>query len=325
MFIQISDFAGVDVGAPTPSIMVPVGDYNLIVHDLGRGALPASPSGFTLVDITDDLKRGVAVAQERLTKLVSGVDVTRASELLNAANAMHLSGQQRLVAIAAKKGANASVKFAGKELSIAARQTRTVKLSMLYYRYTGAEQKDRWNKMGGALDSKTHADNSVAAANKYFRPQANVVFDLKSAKNWDSDGWMDSHRGGPPAEIPNINIRGGKIVAKGLVEKGLIDKSVDLTVIVVPQLYETDAVHMDPTNDYPSVIFTPWIFKDRPKTDPKADLFVPELCHEMVHGLGKAGHSSRAKVMCNDHANSTLDQELLIDKVTLDQINPLPR
>ena len=320
MFYQIEDFAGVDTGGLRPSVMAPVGGFNLFVHDAGRGKLPASEKGIVMTDITDALQKGVGAAMDALRRLVGVLDIWEASDLLSVANAMHLGGAKRLIAVTAKKNANLYAKLDGKDLDVLARTARTVKLAMLYYQYTGDEFADKWRAMGGGLDSKTHSKAAVVGLNKYFTPQANVVFELKSAADWALDGWIDSTRG-PPAEIPNVDLKGIRTLAKTLTEQKRIDGSADVTAVIVPMLTDSGAAH--PLSDeFPNVVFVPWVFKNWKKTDPNADLFLPELCHELVHALGKGEHASRGKVMCNDHSQSTLDQELLIDEDTLKAVNP---
>ena len=329
MFYQIDDYQGVDIGAPTPSIMIPSGGCNLVAHDQGRSARLDVRPGLDIYDVTDSLSKGVIDALDFLRVKVKGtLDTWTLSDLLSDAVKLGLNQTRRLIAISSRAAGEYKLKIEGKPINVEVRDQRTVTLSFVYYRYNGKDQDKLalWNKMGGGVDSNTHSRNGVDKANIYFVPQANIFFQRKAVHDWSTDDWLET------TTLNNRNILSypaiDHITGRHIAE-AKADPSADVTVIVVPTVrgganaFELPPDLMRTTRS----VFVPWFHFPRDRrpnsTNPNADLFIPELCHELVHALGQRDHSDRANVMCNTHKNSYLENELLIDKETLDLINPV--
>lgn len=322
MFYQIQDYKGVDTGAPTSSIMVGRGDYNLVVHDFGRGASLDPDAGIGVKDITDSLKSGIGVAQLALTQFV-GAPVRQWStpQLLHKAMDVLHDDRKRLLAITSKVAGDYKLKVAGNQINVAVRKYKRVGLCFVYYQYIGDEHQAEWQALGAPSSSDAHATGAVVGLNYYFLPQANIEFSFQGATDWET---TDYH--------PTWYMRDGRFNDQKFAELAH-SKGDDITVIIVPEIGDIDAgAFTDGPKNVPGlkghVSWVPWHFQSNRRkewADPNADPFIPELAHEIVHALCKNNnvHSSRAFVVCNDHTNSKLDQEYLIDKVTLDKINPV--
>lgn len=332
MFYQLEDYRGVDTDASTTSIMVPQGGYNLIVHDGGRSPQSQwNTNGVTFSDLTDSLKKNAGVATQLLTKIVgSPLEIWRAARLLDAASRMDLGERKRLVAITSRTPGFRNVTLAGKSLDIDVRKRRTVLLYFVYYFYVGVERQRDWQALGGSVggysggyplgDINKHSQYAIDGLNQYFIPQANIEFVRKDLRRWESDTWNDStlktRSAHTPSAQPEFDLADGDKYEDTSAVSGAI------TVFVVPHIYGSgEGAFGTRESDPLRQVWVPWIFfASTARHNPNGDLFIPLLGHEIVHQLGRldGSHSSRAEVMCNDHTNSHLDEEVLIDRETAD-------
>jgi hypothetical protein len=179
-------------------------------------------------------------------------------------------------------------------------------------------------RSGEAFTGLKHkAGNSkdiVEVLNRYFAPQANIQFEAKASKEWKEERWIPSFT---PQVIDRFHFDSGSGI--------MIDGSADWTVFVVPHYTDDqhgDAVHRGAPGARQTSIWVP----DNP-TQPGAvttpENFIVVLAHELSHGLGVGGESEHPKrngvlgaSIGKDQQGNDIRGGMLIDKSTLDKINP---
>jgi hypothetical protein len=313
MIYSIYDFGGVDPGGNPPSVMVPTGGCNLFIHDYGSGARLQPDPGILVKDFTEITKRNIGIAQQQLTKFLGAPlgfllpqTLTKAKDLL--------IGDKRLVAVTSKSPHDYDLTVGSAiNIKIIVRKFRNVPLQFVYFRYTGTEHLPEWNALNPPDDSASHASWAVANLNHYFFQQANVKFEVASVSNWDT---KDFHTAWTLRDVNQNSIKDLLFPASTIRPGGI-------RIIVLPSINESDAGAFSGFSSDKTVCYVPFYFAGWRRHNSDADLFIPELAHEIVHALSGISHSQRAKVMCNDHTNSKLDEELLIDYPTINRVNPI--
>ncbi len=338
MFYQLDDYCGVDTGGggQPPSIMVPVNDYNLIVHDGNPDpdALKWKYGGPARAeDITKQMTKNVTAAHQYIANFVGSPPVfARSMVLLSAASTMQLGKQKRVIAITSSQAGDFELSVAGSPLQVYARNHLTKTLAFWIYQYTGTTMQKEWAALGGALDSNAYSKYLVEGLNKYFEPQANVSFERKSVADWKTELWPS----------PNPNMRYDRPIFTHKFDGVDYDADVrgaeaasgaNIAVFVVPSIGGgANAFEVPKAGIYS--VWVPWTYYNSQRIKTTANggsysdaktLFIPEICHEVIHGLGGNHRKDRKGVMCHDEDRrdgSYLEIELLIDKKTLDVVNP---
>lgn len=308
MFYQIDDYFGVDVRGTPPSIMVPLNDFNLIVHDFGPNAFRSPPDGLTILDITDDLK-ATANAAQKLSRVLGGAaDLKNINDRLAQAKikAPNLGGSRRLVAITSKLKRDFTLTVGSQTFVVAVRGPRKFNVSFWVFTYTG--EKDVPGYWPGISPGVDDAWGYVNALNSYFYPQANIVFDIMNARAWERDAWPDA---------------GFSKKSAREIGPTMIDRSADWTIFVVPYVNLVDSEGSAFSGDATWIPFAPSSLG----LVAGLDSFIATLGHEMVHALAKKSglesdwHSTRGGTICNRATPPS--RAMLIDKPTLDVINPI--
>ena len=339
MFYQLDEYCGVDTGGQPPSIMVPVKDYNLIVHDGDPNAsMEWKHSGPARVeDITNQLTQNVTATHQYITNFVRSPPIfARSMVLLSAAGTMQLGAQKRVIAITSPLAGDFDLSVAGSQLQVAARNQRTVTLAFWIYQYTGTPKQKEWAVLGGALDSNAYSKYLVEGLKKYFEPQANVSFERKSVADWRTELWP-SPNPNTAYDRPIFTHKSDGVDYDADVRGAEAASGADVAVFVVPSIGGANAFEV-PASASPAGIYSVWVpwtyqLSQRLKTtrngasysDAKT-LFIPEICHEVIHALGGHHRTDRYGIMCHDADRSDgsyLEIELLIDKKTLDVVNPV--
>ena len=209
-----------------------------------------------------------------------------------------------------------------------------VTLAFWIYQYTGTIKQKEWAALG-ALDSNSYSKYLVEGLNKYFNSQANVYFERKRVADWKTELW--------PSPNPNTAYDRPIFTHKAdgvdyYVRGAEAASGADIAVFVVPSIGDANAFEV-PASSSPAGVYSVWVpwMYSRSQTlatitngtasysDPKT-LFIPEICHEVIHGLGGGHRTDRKCVMCHDEDRSDgsyLEIELLIDKKALDVVNPI--
>jgi hypothetical protein len=320
-FYKIADYQGVDDGVSPPTIMVPTGDYNLIVHDFGRAAKQTVEGNFKVIDITDGLSDDIGNTVQKVIKIAGKkADVSEVSGRLWSTRKTFpdLGSQKRLLAISASAPLDGKLTIKGAKesgsLTVAARSRVSGSLSFLFYTYTGDDVPVL--RAGGKYVPKhgpNDGANIVSTLNQYFLPQANVEFNLAASNAWPMKQW-----------IP--------LFTQQLIDRekfdDKIDKKADWTVFVIPAYDDGKgfAVHRGPPGAKQTSCWVP----NSPTGE--AAVTVPEkfiivLAHELGHSLGIGGedkHPKRNGVL-GANIGEGIRGGILIDYLTLNMINPLKK
>jgi hypothetical protein len=313
-FSEILPLFGVD--AAKGFMMVPVGGFNLIYHSLGKGAsLDDSPGGLSIKDVTDEFRKAPDVSTiSKNPKQPLFVDKEDTTAFLHAALQGLSDSSQRLLAVTANTPGvhTVTVKASRRSESLtvwALDRKPTTTFSFRYVKYTGQwpppgeTEKDADRYSRGVKRTKDEGAKYAKLISQLLLHQANVSVELKSSEDLGlttpfgpkaSNAWFKERL------LPNR------------------DKAADRTIFVVPQIDGAEGRSMidkDPTGlmvaDNPQVVWA----------GNAGDPFQLVATHELAHTLGSK-HRQVEGLLMSDYY---LKQGLLIDKDTLNEINPPPK
>jgi Matrixin len=310
-FSEILPLFGVD--AAKGFMMVPAGGFNLIYHFLGKGASFAdSLGGLSIKDVTDEFRKAPDVSTiSKNPKQPLFVDKDDMTAFFHAALQGLSDPSQRLLAVTANTPGvhTVTVKASRRSESLtvwALSKRPTTTFSFRYVKYIGQwpppgeteKDADRYSK--GVKRTKDEGEKYAKLIGQLLLHQANVSVELKSSDDVGlttpfgpraSNAWFKERL------LPNR------------------DKAADRTIFVVPQIDGAEGRSMidkDPTAlmvaENPKVV---WVGN-------AGDPFQLVATHELAHTLGSK-HRQEEGLLMSDYY---LKQGLLIDKDTLNEINP---
>ncbi len=313
-FSEILPLFGVD--AAKGFMMVPVGGFNLIYHFLGKGASIAdSPGGLSIKDVTDEVRKAPDVSTiSKNPKQPLFVDKDDMTAFFHAALQGLSDPSQRLLAVTANAPGVHTVTVTAsrrsESLTVWALDKKpTTTFSFRYVKYTGqwpppgATEKDADRYSQGVKRTKDEGEKYAKLISLLLLHQANVSVELKTSDDL------------------GLTTPFGKRASNIWFKERLLpnrDKAADRTIFVVPQIDGAEGRSMidnDPTAlmvaENPQVVWT----------GNAGDPFQLIATHELAHTLGSKHRKDEGLLMSDYY----LKQSLLIDKDTLNEINPPPK
>jgi hypothetical protein len=312
-FSEILPLFGADVARSF--MMVPVGGFNMIYHWFGKGAsFSVRPGPLSIRDITDEIRKAPDVSKIfKSPKQPLFVDKDEMTAFLHAAlQGLSTDPSQRLLAVSADARGVHTVKPTGSRQSgsltvwaLIERPPTTI--SFRYVRYTGtwpppgAKTQEDLNRYSlGVKRKRDEGEKYAKLVSQILRHQANVSIEFKSSEYLDLPTPF-----GPVAT--NVWFKETLMPHR--------DKDAATTIFVVPSIQGAEGRSMidnDPSglmvSDKPVVVWA----------GDKGDPFQLVATHELIHTLGSHHRNVDGLLMSDDR----FKQSLLIDKDTLDEINP---